>query len=60
MLNFILSRPWNDAIKVTPRAKKGLESFVDIISDFDWKNKKIKPRNNDSGNIRQDKVPRLP
>lgn len=43
MLNFILSRPWNDGIKLTPRAKKGLESFVDIASDLVGKIKKLNP-----------------
>ena len=43
MLNFILSRPWNDGIKLTPRAKKGLESFADIASDLVGKIKKLNP-----------------
>ena len=43
MLNFILSRPWNDGIKLTPRAKKGLEGFADIASDLVGKIKKLNP-----------------
>ena len=31
LLNFILSKPWNENIKLTPRATKGLEDFANII-----------------------------
>ena len=43
LLNFILSKPWNENIKLTPRAVKGLEEFTNIISDLIGKIKKLNP-----------------
>jgi len=43
LLNFILSKPWNENIKLTPRAVKGLEEFSNIISDLIGKIKKLNP-----------------
>ena len=43
LLNFILSKPWNENIKLTPRAEKGLEEFADIISNLIGKIKKLNP-----------------
>ena len=43
LLNFILSKPWNENIKLTPRATKGLEDFANIISDLIGKIKTLNP-----------------
>ena len=43
LLNFILSKPWNENIKLTPRAVKGLEEFTNIISNLIGKIKKLNP-----------------
>ena len=43
LLNFILSKPWNENIKLTPRAVKGLEEFTNIISDLIGKIEKLNP-----------------